>query len=410
MPPKNTDFDKSTTDELIKYVVEQTGAPISKPDAKIMQKSSLTGFSLVYCGTEEAFKQEGLSWGTRTSRMRIKQDYLRKKGQAPFSLDHIILLLTFILGMTDKAELADYEPEKRLQVAFQADLAQSEGPSRAHIQEGSGDTTDTQKSIQRRDEYAARHVKLAQEQASTLRSVAKLCEEKRRQIINFFDRNFKDWDDAKAKLSSPNISVDLPFPFLGTMVPKRFMIRKDQRSYRYMGREVFFDLLEAFKSVTQSLGLKICGYTASWATANHTCSQSSHASSQRTAIGSFISPIAVFVKETCSLPSRCLLFTWADSPEKTEEIIGLQDMDDVERFVTRTWSTSVIFVVDQLNALDGEHEAQTKAQVRHWLDRFRFDAKTVFSTSANNISFHRTTLQQNNDYLFTVFVGYTRVY
>lgn len=84
-------------------------------------------------------------------------------------------------------------------------------------------------------------------------------------------------------------------------------------------------------------------------------------------------------------------------------------MNEVESFITNTWSTSVIFVVDQLNALDGDDEAHTKARVRHWLDRCRSDAKTVFSTSANNISFHRTTSQRNNDYLFTVFGGFTRV-
>lgn len=62
--------------------------------------------------------------------------------------------------------------------------------------------------------------------------------------------------------------------------------------------------------------------------------------------------------------------------------------------------------MDQLNALDGEDEAETKTQVRRWLNRCRYDMKTVVSISADNITFHKT---RNFDHLFTVNGGFTKV-
>lgn len=79
MPPKNTDIDKLSTYELVKYLAEYTSLPVPKSDVKVMHKSNITGFSLVYSGTENAFEKEGLSWGTSTNLIRFKEYYLRKK-------------------------------------------------------------------------------------------------------------------------------------------------------------------------------------------------------------------------------------------------------------------------------------------------------------------------------------------
>lgn len=79
MPPKTTDLVKLDTDELVKYVTQYTGFPVPKPDVKVMRKSNITGFSLVHSGTEQAFEKVGLSWGTGTNLMRIKENYLGKK-------------------------------------------------------------------------------------------------------------------------------------------------------------------------------------------------------------------------------------------------------------------------------------------------------------------------------------------
>ena len=78
MPP-NTDIDKLSTYELVKYLAEYTSLPVPKSDVKVMHKSNITGFSLAYSGMENAFKKEGLSWGTSTNLIRVKEYYLRKK-------------------------------------------------------------------------------------------------------------------------------------------------------------------------------------------------------------------------------------------------------------------------------------------------------------------------------------------
>lgn len=297
-----------------------------------------------------------------------------------------------------------------MQAAFQADLAQSEGTPRAHIQEGSGDTTDTQKSNQRRDEHFVRQVKVARQQAPELRHTAKLSAEQRRRVIDLFDKNFKGLDGAKSLLSSPTISVRLPFPFLGTEMPKRFMVRNDQGNYHYMGREVFSSLVDAFDSMAEGFChpnlwvYGLMGYGKSHLLATLTCFLTAYG--YRVV---YLPDCRICLEDPTRYLQQCLLFTWSDLPEKVEEIVKLQDMNEVANFIANNWSTSVVFVMDQLNALDDEDEASTKSHVRRWLKRCRSGLKTVLSTSANNISFHRMTQRQNYDDLFTVYGGFTRV-
>lgn len=79
MAPKNTDFDKLSTNELVKHLVEFSGVPVPKADIKIMSKSNITGSNLVYSGTKQDFKEIGLSWGTGANLMCLKENYLKKK-------------------------------------------------------------------------------------------------------------------------------------------------------------------------------------------------------------------------------------------------------------------------------------------------------------------------------------------
>lgn len=76
---KNTDFDKLSTNELVKHLAQFAGVPVPKADVKIMGKCNITGCSLVYSGTEQAFKEVGLSWGTGANLMCMKENYLKKK-------------------------------------------------------------------------------------------------------------------------------------------------------------------------------------------------------------------------------------------------------------------------------------------------------------------------------------------
>ncbi|KAK2811057.1 hypothetical protein FQN50_002392 [Emmonsiellopsis sp. PD_5] len=51
-----------------------------------------------------------------------------------------------------------------------------------------------------------------------------------------------------------------------------------------------------------------------------------------------------------------------------DQIIRLQDLREVHNFVRKNWSPPVIFVMDQMNALDGEDDAEIKADVYSWLN------------------------------------------
>lgn len=269
---------------------------------------------------------------------------------------------------------------------------------------------DTQKSNQSREEQFARQVKVPQQQAPELRHTAKLSVEQCRKVIDLFDKNFKGLDNAKSLISSPSISVRLPFPFLGTEMPKRFMVHNGHGNYHYMGREVFSGLIYALDSMAEGFGHSnlwvygLMGYGKSHLLATLTCFLTAY--DYRVM---YLPDCRICLENSTRYLQQCLLFTWSDLPEKVEEIVKLQDMNEVANFISNNWSTSVVFAMDQLNALDDEDEASIKSHVRRWLKRCRSGLKTVLSTSANNISFHRMTQRQNYDDLFTVYGGFTRV-
>ena len=297
-----------------------------------------------------------------------------------------------------------------MQEAFRADLAHAEGTKRVHIQEGSGDATDTQKSDRHRQEQFARQVKAAQQQAPKLRHTAKLSTEQRHRVIELFGEKFKDLDDAKFQLSSPNFSLRLPFPFMGTEVPKRFMVRNDIGNYYYMGRELFGGLVDSFSSMAEGFGnpnlwvYGLMGYGKSHLLATLACFLTAYG--YRVV---YVPDCRICLEDPTRYIQQCSLFTWGDHPEKVKELIGLQDMNEAANFISQNWSTSVIFIIDQLNALDDDDADSTKSHVRRWLKRCRSESKAILSTSANNISFHHMTQRQNYDDIFTVYGGFTRV-
>ena len=288
--------------------------------------------------------------------------------------------------------------------------SQSKGASsRAHIQEGSGDTTETQRSNKRRAERLVQQVKAAQEHAPQIRHLVEPNLERRRLVIEFFSRNFKDQEAAKDMLSSPSSFVKLPFPFLG-IEPKRFRVPVDQKHYDYMGREAFGSLVKAFDSMTGGIGLPnlwvygLMGYGKSHLLATLTCFLTAY--KYRVV---YLPDCRVCHEDPVRYLQQSLLFAWCHLPDKVEEIIRLQDKDDVVNFIANNRSTSVVFIIDQLNALDDDDDTSTKTQTLRWLARCRSGLKSILSTSANNLSFHRMTQRQNYDRLFTVYGGFTKV-
>lgn len=403
-----------STTELVNHLAEITGVPVPKTDVRIMRKCHITGFSLVNSGTEQAFEKVGLSWGTSTSLMRIKEYFLgAKKSKSPLlivQISSMLLLLTSNTGKADEAGLANQEHDKRLLAAFQPSMSQPRRNTREHVKEGSGDTTDTQKSNRRRGERFDREVKIAQERAPELQLTAQLSADQRRRIIELFHKSFEGPDNAKFVLSSPNITMELPFPFLGTEIPNRFVVQDDQKRYQFMGREVFSDLVDAFDSLKKSFGRPnlwiygLMGYGKSYLLATLTCFLTAYG--YRVV---YIPDCRMFLEDSPRYIKQCLMYTWGDTPEIVEGILDLKDMEEVANFIAVHWNPSHVFVIDQLNALDDGDEDSTKAQARRWLSSCRSGLKAVLNTSANNTSFHRMTQRQNYDDVLTVYGGFTRV-
>jgi len=85
------------------------------------------------------------------------------------------------------------------------------------------------------------------------------------------------------------------------------------------------------------------------------------------------------------------LFAWAGDEKKQQEIMELNDEGEIYRFLRS--ERGVIFVIDQLNALeekrdDDESIAAEKTRLRLWLNKLRARHKAVLSSSANNYSIH----------------------
>ncbi|PGH10554.1 hypothetical protein AJ80_07500 [Polytolypa hystricis UAMH7299] len=211
---------------------------------------------------------------------------------------------------------------------------------RVHVQEGSGKTTDTQRSLKRKAQDLAKSIEVAQRKAPRLLALAELCKQRREDTLHHFQSNFKGWEDAKVKLSSPNVSMDIPFPFSGSTIPKRFKTRgEDEACYHYMEREVFSELVDAFKGTTRDRSLKdlwiygLMGYGKPYL------------------LATLLYFLTAQGYRVVYLPD-C----------RIAEIINLRKMDDVEEFLLQNWDASVILAIDQMDALEDPDQFQFKAQ------------------------------------------------
>ncbi|PGH14234.1 hypothetical protein AJ79_03209 [Helicocarpus griseus UAMH5409] len=145
-------------------------------------------------------------------------------------------------------------------------------------------------------------------------------------MIAFFRQKYQSLDEAKLKLSTPDLVVNLVFPFIGTTIPQRFKkLDQDKEIYEYFGREILSELADTFEN----------------------------------------------------LPKR-----------------SVQDL-------------SVIFIIDQLDALYGPEEAESKIAIRRWLEACRCRMKGILSTSSDNLTFHKISSRLVNTQLFRVHGGFT---
>lgn len=280
---------------------------------------------------------------------------------------------------------------------------------RARIQEGSDWTGGTERSAERK---VQRVLELAQFLPyPRMRHIAANCKERREAIKHHFNDNFTSWDDAVKKLSDPNTWIELPFPFAGFIAPKTFnRIGGPTTHYRYMGREIFSPFLDAFAKAKEwgscdSLsvyGLMGSGKSYLLATLVYLLT----AQGYRVV---YLPDARLLLDNQVAYMKSSMLLAWADQSHKIEEIIRLQTAEQIEEFIEANWNANLIFVIDQLNALEGGARADKKGAINAWLSRCWFGSMVIRSTSAGHESFPETQDKQTTSYVFKVHDGFTEV-
>ena len=110
-----------------------------------------------------------------------------------------------------------------------------------------------------------------------------------------------------------------------------------------------------------------------------------------------------------------MLFAWADDESKQQNIMALKSQEDIYGFVVK--QDCVIFVIDQLNALEEKEDDDApsiseKAKVRKWLLRLVVAHKAILSSSANNHSILKEASKESSESyneIMYVYGGLTRV-
>ena len=211
----------------------------------------------------------------------------------------------------------------------------------------------------------------------------------------------------KETLSDPKKMAELVFPFAGVVVPKRFAITNGR--WRFAGREVFQTLLDDVDRMRQSENLNALwvygtrGYGKSHLLAALVCYLSARGDDVV-----YIPDCREFTDAPEVYLQSALLLTWTD--DKTQdEIFRLTERDDLKKFLHRR---APLFVIDQTNGFVDRNNPlvhQYKQEVKRWLRLACARSKVVYSTSANNLSFHETAGTQNSFAKRNLFGGYTQV-
>jgi len=211
----------------------------------------------------------------------------------------------------------------------------------------------------------------------------------------------------KKTLSDPKTMAELVFPFVGAVMPRRFAVTNGR--WQFAGREVFQTLLDDVDCMRQSENLNALwvygtrGYGKSHLLAALVCYLSARGDDVV-----YIPDCRAFTEAPEVYLQSALLFTWTD--DKTQdEIFPLTKRDDLTDFLLRR---KPLFVIDQTNSFVDRNNPlahQYKQAVKQWLSLACATSKVVYSTSANNLSFHETAGTQNNFARRNLFGGYTQV-
>ena len=218
-----------------------------------------------------------------------------------------------------------------------------------------------------------------------------------------------------SQLSNPAFEFRLPFPFVGSAVPKRFEDANSTNndSWLYMGREKFADLIDEFRRIR-------CD--PHW-TALYVYGTKGYGKSHL--LAAFVCVLAVGMVEVVYIPESrefrrnpvkymktAMLFAWADDKSVQQEIVALETQKGIYEFLDRRENAVLVF--DQLNALqkkegDDESEVRAKGELRQWLERLCAGHKSILSSSTNNRTFLEEQLKDSSIEIMYAYGGLTEV-
>src|SRR5438045_1959362 len=214
------------------------------------------------------------------------------------------------------------------------------------------------------------------------------------------------------QLSNPAFKTKLPFPFVGDATPNRFDVdnKTEEKSWFYMGREKFAELIREFEHIRSDSGWTALivygtrGYGKSHLLAALVCYL---AAREEKVV--YIPDCREFLDDPVPYMRAAMLFAWTDN-EKQQNIMALKTEEDIYQFFQE--QDDVIFVINQLNALDkqktdDEDTAKWKTYLHRWLNRFRASHKAILSSSANNQSMLNAAPKQSSKKMIYVHGGFT---
>jgi len=218
-----------------------------------------------------------------------------------------------------------------------------------------------------------------------------------------------------SQLSNPAYETKLPFPFVGDTNANRFEVDKesDEKYWRYMGREKFANLIDEFENIRRDPGYTVLhvygtrGYGKSHLLAALVCVL---AAWEVKVV--YIPDCRELIRSPVSYVRAAMLFAWTGDESKQQNIMALENEEDIYRFFEN--QVDVIFVVDQLNALDirktdDRRTADKKADLYQWLDRCMACHKAILSSSANNHKFLNAVIKHPSQKMMYVYGGLTEV-
>lgn len=219
---------------------------------------------------------------------------------------------------------------------------------------------------------------------------------------------------SSEELSDPAFEKKLPFPFVFHTLPRRFKFSSNDGDeyWMYSGREIFAELLHNLREVRESYqksGFWLYGtrgYGKSHLLSALVCYLT--AGGERVV---YIPDCRECVKDPVPYIRAAMLFAWGDDDQR-ESIMLLDTMELIYRYFQS--AGSVIFVIDQLNALacsevDSQELKERKGELEQWLVRYRTGHKCILSTSANFQTFLQTETTQASELRLHVYGGFTTV-